>query len=320
MKKLLATLMMVVACFATQAQNSNVIVFTDKGEKFYVILNGLRQNDKPETNVKLTDLNANFYKMKIIFEDTKLGEKNFNLGFNPGMETTFVIKRNNKSEFVLRPVSEVPIAQAPPAAPNQTVVVYNPAPPPAPAGAVSQTTTTTTTTGGPDDVNISIGMNVGGEGGNFNMNVSGMDGTTQSQTTTHTTTTTVTHSTNTPPPPPVAPPPPPPSYLPGYNGPIGCPIPMSPGDFSDLKNTISSKSFEDSKMTIAKQVLQNNCLLTSQVKDLMGQFTFEETKLDFAKYAYDYTYDIGNYYKVNDQFTFESSIDELSKYISGRRR
>jgi hypothetical protein len=94
---------------------------------------------------------------------------------------------------------------------------------------------------------------------------------------------------------------------------------MSPMDFNDLKNTISSKTFEDSKMTIAKQVLQNNCPLTSQVKDLMGLFTFEGTKLDFAKYAYDYTYDVGNYYKVNDQFTFESSIDELNQYISGKR-
>ncbi|HPA31317.1 MAG TPA: DUF4476 domain-containing protein, partial [Bacteroidia bacterium] len=91
-----------------------------------------------------------------------------------------------------------------------------------------------------------------------------------------------------------------------------------PQDFSDLKQSISSKSFEDSKMTIAKQVLRNNCLFTSQVKELMGLFTFEESKLDFAKYAYDFTYDIGNYFKVNDMFTFESSIDDLNNYINSR--
>ncbi len=312
MKRLLSTFALFAIMVSAYAQTSNVIVFTENGEKFYVILNGLRQNDKPETNVKLTELNADFYKMKIIFDDKRLGEKMFNLGFNQGMETTMVIKKNSKGEYVLRPVSETAMAQAPPSTPGQTVVTYNDNAP----GTVTQTTTYSTTGATGDNVNVSIGMNMSENGGGINMNVSGIDGS-QTQTTTHTTTTTVTHTTTTHDP--VAPPPPPPNLLPGYNGPIGCPVPMSPGDFSDLKNTISSKTFEDSKMTIAKQVLQNNCLLTTQVKDLMGLFTFEATKLDFAKYAYDYTYDVGNYYKVNDQFTFESSIDELNQYISGRK-
>ncbi|HRC16542.1 MAG TPA: DUF4476 domain-containing protein, partial [Bacteroidia bacterium] len=272
-------------------------------------------------NVKVTGLNANFYKLKVIFEDTKLGEKDFNLAFNPGMETTFSIKFiAKKNSYVLRPLSEVPLAQALPPAANQTVVAYSevPAPPPA-ATTVTHTTTTTTTDGTPmpgDNVNVNIGVNMNEAGGGINMNVSG--GTTQ--TTTHTTTTTVTHTTTSEPTaPPIAPPPPAPVvYLPGYNGPYGCPVPMAPQDFSELKQSISSKSFEDSKMTIAKQVLRNNCLFTSQVKDLMGLFTFEESKLDFAKYAYDYTYDIGNYFKVNDMFTFESSIDDLNNYINSK--
>lgn len=314
MKRLISTFALFAIILSAYAQTSNVIVFTENGEKFYVILNGLRQNDKPETNVKLTELNANFYKMKIIFDDKSLGEKMFNLGFNQGMESTMVIKKNSKGEYVLRPVSETPMAQAPPSTPNQTVVMYNDNAP----GTVTQTTTYTTTGTTGDNVNVSIGMNMGENGGGINMNVSGLDGS-QTQTTTHTTTTTVTHTTTNHDPIAPPPPPPPPAYLPGYNGPIGCPVPMSPMDFKDLKSTISSKTFEDSKMTIAKQVLQNNCLLTSQVKDLMGLFTFEGTKLDFAKYAYDYTYDVGNYYKVNDQFTFESSIEELNEYISGKR-
>ncbi|HNU48107.1 MAG TPA: DUF4476 domain-containing protein [Bacteroidia bacterium] len=321
MKNTFFTVTFVLCAFFVKAQSSNVILFTENGEKFYAILNGVRQNTSPETNVKVTGLNANFYKLKVIFEDTKLGEKDFNLAFNPGMETTFSIKFNSKkNSYSLRPLSEVPLAQALPPAPNQTIVVYSevPAPPPA-ATTVTHTTTTTTTDGTPmpgDNVNVNIGLNMNETGGGINMNVSG--GTTQ--TTTHTTTTTVTHTTTSEPPaaPPVAPTPAPVVYLPGYNGPYGCPVPMAPQDFSDLKQSISSKSFEDSKMTIAKQVLRNNCLFTSQVKELMGLFTFEESKLDFAKYAYDFTYDIGNYFKVNDMFTFESSIDDLNNYINSR--
>ena len=321
MKNTFFTVAFILCAFFVKAQSSNVILFTENGEKFYAILNGVRQNTSPETNVKVTGLNANFYKLKVIFEDTKLGEKDFNLAFNPGMETTFSIKFNSKkNSYSLRPLSEVPLAQALPPAPNQTIVVYSevPAPPPA-ATTVTHTTTTTTTDGTPmpgDNVNVNIGLNMNETGGGINMNVSG--GTTQ--TTTHTTTTTVTHTTTSEPPaaPPVAPTPAPVVYLPGYNGPYGCPVPMAPQDFSDLKQSISSKSFEDSKMTIAKQVLRNNCLFTSQVKELMGLFTFEESKLDFAKYAYDFTYDIGNYFKVNDMFTFESSIDDLNNYINSR--
>ncbi len=44
------------------------------------------------------------------------------------------------------------------------------------------------------------------------------------------------------------------------------------------------------------------------------------TRLDFAKYAYAYTLDLRNYYKLNDAFTFESSIDELDKYIRSTGR
>jgi len=50
----------------------------------------------------------------------------------------------------------------------------------------------------------------------------------------------------------------------------------------------------------------------------MNTFSFEDTKLEFAKYAYERTYDIGNYYKLNDAFSFESSIEELNEYTQGR--
>ena len=306
------------------AQNSSVILFTENGERFTAILNGVRQNDNPETNVKITGLNAEFYKLKVLFESTALGEKNFNLALQPGNENTYVVKKNNKGEYVLRFMSAVPLAEAPRPSPQQTVVVYHDAPVPATATQTTTTTTTTTTSGGaanPDNVNINMGVNVDGMGGSINFNVSGMDaGMTQSSSTTVTHSQTTTSSTVVNQGAPV--PPPPPAnvvYLPGYTGPVGCPVPMSNTEFSDLSQTISSKSFEESKMTIAKQVLRDRCMFVTQVKQIMMQFSFEQTRLDFAKFAYERTYDIGNYFKVNDAFTFETSIDELNEYIDSRR-
>ncbi len=328
MKRLMLIGMVMFLSFQVSAQSSNVVLFTENGERFTAILNGIRQNDKPETNVKITGLSAEFYKLKVIFESTALGEKNFNMAIELGKENTYVIKKNNKGEFVLRFMGSVPLAEAPRNTPAQSTVVYhaNPVAQPVEGTMSSQTVTTTTTTqgastGDPEAVSLNMGMNVDGVGGNISINVSGMDGTTQQSgttTVTHTQTTTTTTNVsgmNTPPPPPPAPV----VYLPGYNGPVGCPIPMSPQDFDDLKQTVSSKSFEETKFTISKQVLQDRCMLVSQVKQMMLIFTFEQTRLDFAKFAYDRTYDIGNYFKVNDAFTFESSIEDLNDYIETRR-
>ena len=95
----------------------------------------------------------------------------------------------------------------------------------------------------------------------------------------------------------------------------GC-FAMADGDFISLKASIKSKSFEDSKLTMAKQALKNNCMNTNQIKDLMQTFRFESTKLDFAKSAYTKCSDKNNYYLINDVFTFESSIDELNDFIN----
>ncbi len=324
MKRIALALFCILLSAKMVSAQSNAILFTENGERFTAILNGVRQNEKPETNVKITGLNAEFYKLKVIFEDPALGEKNMNLYINQGSETSYSLRKNNKGEYVLRLVSEVPVAQAPPSPTTQQVVVYNstPAPTPTPqSGTVTtQTTTTTTTQGNPDNVNISMGINVGGEGGSISINASGLDAD-MSQTTQVTETTTTYSSTTTTsgnyPPPTTAPAPV--AYLPGYTGPIGCPIPMAPNEFSDIKSSISSKTFEDTRMTIAKQVLNDRCIMSSQVRDIMMLFTFEDNRLEFAKYAYDRTYDIGNYFKVNDAFTFETSIDELNGYINSRR-
>lgn len=312
----------------TIAQSNNAILFTENGEKFQIILNGILQNQTPETNVKMTHLVADQYKCRILFAEAKLGYLDFNMFFTEmGTEVTWNIKQNNKGQYVTRYISGVPIAEAPTAAPSQTVVVYTTVAPIMVTGAGTSTTTTThtqstTSNGNSDNVNIHLGMNMGVEGGNINVNASGMgldnDGgssTTTTTTTSHSSTTTTNIGGavyNTPSQATTV------VYVSGYNGKIGCPIPMSPQDFSDFKESVRSKDFEQTKLTIAKQVLENNCLTASQVKEVLGVFDFENSKLEYAKYAYDHTYDIGNYYKVNDAFEFESSVSDLNKYISSR--
>jgi hypothetical protein len=292
-----------------QAQMSNAVLFTENGEKFTAILNGVRQNEKPESNVKITGLNAEFYKLKVIFENPALGERNMNLYINTGTETSYSIRKNNKGEFVLRLVSEVPVALAPPSNQPQYVTAYN-------QNAANankthtHTTTTTTVKHTQDNVNISMGV-PGRDNTGITIQASGEEGEiTEQQTMVFTHTEMVSSSTHA-------------SehaeYIPGYAGAVGCNSPMTVIEFSDVKNAVAAKSFEDSRMSVAREALIGRCIITDHVKELMMLFTFEKNRLTFAKYAFDHTYDINNYFKLNDAFTFETSVEELDTYIRSRQ-
>jgi hypothetical protein len=93
--------------------------------------------------------------------------------------------------------------------------------------------------------------------------------------------------------------------------------PMKAGDFAAAKKTVSETAFEESKLSTAKSIASSNCLSSDQVVALCNLFSFEESKLSFAKYAYKYTTDQKNYFKVNNVFSFDSNKDELNKFISG---
>jgi|CXWL01.1.fsa_nt_gi hypothetical protein len=324
MKKLLLILTIASTSILLKAQN-DLVVFSEQGERFFVVIDGVRQNAKSETNVKVTQLKQPMVTAKVIFEDKKYPDVDQKIYFmwegeeKQGWEfTCAVVKKGEVYKIKQRSCAQV--VQAPPPV-GQTVVVYSVTPPP--LVEVTTTTISNTTTMGtaPMGDNVNVNMNLGGLGLNMNVNVND-GGMHQSSTTTMTSSTTTSSSTITSGMPVDGPVPhakDPIYVMPGYNGPHNCNWPMSPGDFESAKSSIESKSFEDSKLTIAKQVLGSNCMLSSQVKDIMTLFDFEKTKLDFAKFAYGKTFDPGNYFKLNDAFEFESSTEELSKYCGSYR-
>lgn len=323
MTKLFTTLAVLMLSLGAFAQG-NLVFFTEGGETFTVILNGQRYNDQATTNVKVTDLAQQAYQCKIIFSDASLGTIDKKVYAENYAEATYKIKRKAESKtsmsfkrvanhvskdlkreldndtvntaqkedwYVMRLMAKtalpMPAAQVNQArAANYTTNV----------DASTQTTRQTThvTTAAPEGVNMS--MNVSVDGSNASMDVRASDPGYHGSTTT--TTTTTEHY-----------------VMPGYTGNIGCPWPMSEQDFGSAANSVRSKSFDSSKLAIAKQIAGSNCMFASQVRDLMMTFDFEKSKLEFAKFAYSNTYDINNYYKVNDAFDFESSIQELNRSI-----
>lgn len=99
----------------------------------------------------------------------------------------------------------------------------------------------------------------------------------------------------------------------------GCTTPMAADKYQRALSSIESKSFSSERMTVFKQIANANCFSVNQVIGLMETFTFENDKIEVAKYAYHKTVDIGNYYEVNDALTYSSSIDELNKFIERQR-
>lgn len=318
--------------------NYNLVFYSEDGEPFYLEVNGVQQNNFAETNVRLEGLSADVVKVKIAFENSALGEftKSIYAPATPE-EATYRIMRTNKGKWTARYFSSAPIPQperqlasAPPAqrvvttaAPVQAIAVTQVQT--APVSQVQHTSTTTTTTATSSaapatGANVSFNMGNGSFGMNVNINEAEMTSTSSSVTTSTTvssSSSSYSTSTSTAPDTTVTVVEEAPSHyvMEGYNGPMGCPWPMDEVDFEEAMQSIASKDFEESKFQIAKQVIGANCIFADQVRDIMKLFDFEDTRIDFAKFAYPYTFDQGNYFKVHDAFEFEMSINELNESL-----
>ncbi|NSW45442.1 MAG: DUF4476 domain-containing protein [Bacteroidales bacterium] len=306
------------------AQSGYLSFYSQDGDKFWVVIDGKKINKEPQYNVEKFPVEMKWGKAKIIFEDPKLGtiDHKFQVVDVNGNScyVKYMIRKNNKGKYEIRNrdatwevLSSSNIANSPtqPATqPTETTVQTQPTN----TQTVQQTTTITNPTTN-TNVNMGVGVNVTEtqDGVNMNIHMPGIQTNTQTSAVTTTTTTTTTVSqpvqqeqTTIKPKPQV------------QAQPIGgCANPMSDVDFQSAKKSIASKSFEDSKLTTAKQIVSSNCMLSSQVKEIMDVFGFESSRLEFAKYAYKYTYDKNNYFKVNEGFKFESSIDELNEFLQG---
>jgi hypothetical protein len=306
---------------------SNLIVFSDDGIQFTLEVNGVQQNEIPTTNVKVEGINQEYISTRILFTDGKTPalKKSFQLTKNSEVSARIVL--NNKGVYKLRYMGETPIS-SPMSNTNQTVINYgeepvavsDPSPTtlepvvPSPESTTSTTVTTTTiNTGTPaNSESVSMNVNLGGQSVGISNSISGMEST-SSSTVTETTTVTTSSSTSASLP---IPSPQPTGVETVSNG--GCDSPMPSGELNSALASMDSKSFEDSKMTLAKQFTRANCLSADQIKMVMQKFTYEASKLDYSKYAYEYCFDQPSYYTVNDAFDFELTIDELNEFLESK--
>lgn len=347
MKNLFTILLVASSMITVRAQTANAIVFSEDGDNFTLFLNGEQKNDWPQANVKMTGLTGSLYSAKIRFENSSIPEVNSKMfAVEAGTEVTYVIRKNKKGEHVLKVQSYNPInstvsndfqgSDIDPQVRQYAEVVKSPGVDETPQGRTAHTiqhsvdthdvnsntnvtvteTTTTSTSPSKSSDNVNVKMNIGGinMGVDINSDFSGTEENTKVTSTARTTTGSTENWSDK-------------GRVDNHSRPVlkdreivagPCHMRMTNDSFLRAKRSIEENGFDDTRLTVAKQVVNSNCLSVSQIKEIMGVFSFEETKLDFAKHAYSHCANTNEYYLINDVFSFSSSIDELDKYIRSK--
>ena len=344
--------------FAALNAQSNLSIFNNNGQSFYVVLNGIRQNSKPETNVQVAQIKNGSYAVKVIFADGKTPDidKNFMIDA-PYDITARIIFKKGKGKLQLMGqepthgvIQEAVVFRPTDAASYSDAVVVNTQTTPVQTSTTIQTppntatqtlntnttTTTTTTTGTVPDENVNLNMNlsVGGVNVNLNANASatglGTGATITETTTSSSTTTTQTNNqvnTN--------------IQLNGntqvvqnqqnqqnaqhqqviaqvqqapLSNRVNCTKTMN--RLEAFKAELQDQSFEEDRLEALQLELKSTCLTTAQAEQLIDLFTFDENRLEVAKYLSDRLTDRDNAGALAKKLTFDSSKMEYRRYIS----
>ena len=310
---LTAFLNFTIAGFCQIGPIGHLTIFSEDGDQFSLILNGELINDIPQTNLRVEDLNQPYYSAKIKFEDSSLldiTKKSIMIADADGTfaDVTYKIKRdrNKKGKMKINFFSQVPVDPGFIPAPNIHVVHYGQ---PSPvlvqqSGGVIQSQTTTIQ----NNNNVNLGLSIGGV--SMGVSINDPDGGLVTQTTTTSSSTIssgghIDHGIN---------------EIHSTHPTRGCDRRscMSSRDFSDALIAVKAQNFEKSMLKTANQVVSNNCLNVDQIIQIANVFNFEDNKLEFAKFAYDFCVEKRNYFKLNGIFNFSNNADALSDYVRSR--
>lgn len=113
MKTLHILLIMVILPLWAMAQtaSSNLQIFSQDGDSFYVFLNGQQQNTEPVSSINLSDLQNSGYQIKIVFTNNSLAPIERRLTTPKGYNFVYTIVRGNAqlvrlNELLGEPIDE----------------------------------------------------------------------------------------------------------------------------------------------------------------------------------------------------------------------
>jgi hypothetical protein len=339
---LLLLLLLSSALFA----QSNLSIFNNNGQPFYVVLNGIRQNAKPETNVQVGQIKNGSYAVKVIFADGKTPDidKNFLIDAPYDITARIIFKKGiGKLQLMGQEPTHGVIQEAVAYRPSDAAVysdavVVNTSPvqntttvqtPPVQNTTTIQTSgtgnttgiTTTTTTGTIPDENVNLNMNlsVGGVNVNLNANASGTGlgtGATITETSSSSSSTTTTQVVQAQQ-----------NQQNAQHQQVIAQVQQAPlssrvnctktmNRLEAFKAELQDQSFEEDRLEALQLELKSTCLTSAQAEQLIDLFTFDENRLEVAKYLSDRLTDRDNAGALAKKLTFDSNKMEYRRYIS----
>lgn len=305
------------ACLTTQAQTSELAIFSDDGRSFQLYVNGKLQNTVPASNVVASDIRGEGCVVRIVFDAATDDAFTKPVILSTGNSHAISIQKNKKGQYTLKMAGVSPLTQTKTPVLAQSRVETSESSGTAPstaqkASAQSTTATTRQTTvseSGMPAENISLGVSVPGSGINVSFNV-GQTGV-QANSTVSTYSSTVTTTSNTTTSSTATPDDVAPTVV------VDCQL--TTGSYNNLVRSIQEKPYEDTKFSTARLGIKGKCVTVDQVAGLVRLFNYEDTRLDFAKYAYDFVSDIDEYYRVADAFNFEATKGDLLEFIESKQ-
>ena len=100
---------------------------------------------------------------------------------------------------------------------------------------------------------------------------------------------------------------------------MACRIAISDQKFNEVMNLIKGKKYENEKTSAAKKQLYFNCISTSQAQKIMTLFSHDREKIDVLKSAYYAIVDKENTLTLINEFQFQETRDEFSKFIDSKK-
>lgn len=94
---------------------------------------------------------------------------------------------------------------------------------------------------------------------------------------------------------------------------------LSAMDFANVKKVAGEQETDSKKLAAMQKALGEHTYSTDQVKEMLGWFSFDDTRVSFAKWAYPHVVDQANYGELSSVFSFQNTRNEFDSFMKGQK-
>lgn len=98
------------------------------------------------------------------------------------------------------------------------------------------------------------------------------------------------------------------------------PYDLTAMDFANVKKVAGEKETDSEKLKAMQAALGEHTYSTDQVKEMLGWFSFDDTRVTFAKWCYPHVVDKANYGELSSIFSFENTRNDFDKFMSSQKQ